>query len=87
MDLGLVINSNLNCKNHLETKISKAHKVYQMIRRNSASHTSTQSILYMMDFPLLTAGFLLSVESGHSHSASVTKTNEAPSANDIFIEY
>ena len=56
-DLGLVKNSNLNWNNHLETKLSKAQKVYQMERRNSASNASTQSILYVMDFHLLTAGF------------------------------
>ena len=42
-DLGLVINSNLKWNNHLNTRLSKAHKVYQMVRKNSASNTSTQS--------------------------------------------
>ena len=33
-DLGLVIKSNLKWNNHLETRVSKAHKVYQMVRRS-----------------------------------------------------
>ena len=42
-DLGLV--SNLKWNNHLETRLSKAHNVYQMVRRNSPSNTSIQAML------------------------------------------
>ena len=44
-DLELVINSNMKYNNNQETRLSETHKVYQMVRRNSASITSTQSKL------------------------------------------
>ena len=42
-DLGLAITGSLKWNNHLETRLSKAHLVYRMVRRDSASNTSTQS--------------------------------------------
>ena len=47
------MNSKLKWNNHLETRIAKAQKVYEMVKRNSASNVSTHSMLLVNKFMII----------------------------------